>query len=169
MAVTIYGSKQLIVQIVQTVSTTQQTMSTTAFTELTSLNTAITPSNSSNKILVCVNICFGADQDSFPAYRIYRGGTWIDQSTLSSPATQTTFGGSVPNGGTGTSAIVQMGNVNFNYLDSPATVSSTTYSIQVSPMRTVNRAFYLNRAVSLGDANQLTATSTMTLYEVAYA
>lgn len=151
-------------QVLQTVSTTQQSISGTSFVELSSLNTTITPSSSANKILVCVYISFGSDTDGFPAYRLYRGTTWIDQSTSTSPATQTTFGGSVPTAGA--LATVQMGNVAFCYLDSPGTTSAVTYSIQVSPMRTTSRTFYLNRAVSLGDANQLTATSTMIVYEV---
>lgn len=167
MAITISGNGQIIKQVIQTVSTTLQTFNGTAFTELSSLNTSITPTNSSNKILVVCSITFGTGNDAFPAWRIYRGATWIDQSTASGSATQTTFGGSV---GTGSAnAYNQVGMNTFTYLDSPSTTSATTYSIQVSPMRTVARDFALNRAVSIGDANQLTGTSTMTLYEVAYA
>lgn len=156
-----------VLQVVQTVSTTLQTFSATSFTELTSLNTSITPKFSTSKILVMLSVTFGTGNDGFPAWRLYRGGTWIDQSATSAPATQTTFGGSV---GTGSANAYNQVSVNsFTYLDSPATTSSTTYSIQVSPMRSAARDFALNRATSINDSNQLTGTSTMTLFEVAYA
>ena len=61
----------------------------------------------------------------------------------------------------------QLDSLGYNYLDSPATTSATTYKVQVSPMRTTNRVFYLNRQYTIGDANQMVATSTITLMEIA--
>jgi hypothetical protein len=153
-----------IVQVVQTFSNTIQTITGTSFVELTSLNASITPTSSTNRILVVCSISFGSGNDVFPAFRMFRGATWIGQSTSSGPATQTTFGCAVPTGSA--NAFNQMGVATYTFLDSPATTSSTTYSVQASPMRTGSRTFVLNAAQSIGDANQLTATSTLTLYEV---
>lgn len=167
MAVTIRGSGQLPVQVVQTSSNTIQTISGTSFVELTSLNATITPTNSANRIMVVCSISFGSNNDAFPAFRLFRGATWISQSAASGPATQTTFGCAVPTGSA--NAFNQIGVASYTFLDSPATTSPITYSVQASPMRTASRTFVLNAAQSIGDANQLTATSTLTLYEVAYA
>jgi hypothetical protein len=167
MAVTILGSGQLPVKVVQTFSNTIQTISGTSFVELTSLNASITPTNSSNRIMVECSISFGSNNDAFPAFRMFRGATWIGQSSASGSATQTTFGCAVPTGSA--NAFNQIGVATYTFLDNPATTSSITYSVQASPMRTASRTFVLNAAQSIGDANQLTATSTLTLYEISYA
>jgi hypothetical protein len=167
MAVTISGSGQIIKQVIQTVSSTLQVVSGTSFVELSSLNTAIIPTNSANKILVQISITFGGPNDLFPAFKLFRGATWIGQSAASGPAQQTTFAVSTSYGGAG--ATVNNGLATFTYLDSPSTTSATTYSVQVSPKRTASNNFSLNKADTINDANQCTGLSTMTLYEVAYA
>jgi len=153
--------------LVQTVSThhvTSTTISGTAFTQYSGLNTAITPTSSSNKVLVTVHISFSGVADSFPAFRIYRGGTWIAQSATVSPGIETTFAHAIPTGGA--SPTTQMGVASFTFLDSPSTTSATTYSVYISPMRTTSRTLRINESYSRGDDNQYSAGSTMTLMEV---
>ena len=153
--------------LVQTVSThhvTSTTISGTAFTQYSGLNTAITPTSSSNKVLVTVHISFSGIADSFPAFRIYRGGTWIGQSATVSPGIETTFAHAIPTGGA--SPTTQMGVASFTFLDSPSTTSATTYSVYISPMRTASRTLRINESYSRGDDNQYSAGSTMTLMEV---
>ena len=167
MSVTIYGNKQLTVQVVQTVSTTQQAFYSTSFTELSSLNTTINPINSSNKILVMTSINFGAGNDDFCAWRLYRNGTWLNQSTLTDPASRTTWGDSIPTGSA--NAYHNMGLTVYRFLDSPGTTGAVTYSIQVSGRRSAAMDFTLNRSFTISDANQMTGTSTLTLMEIAYS
>jgi len=153
--------------LIQTVSThhvTSTTISGTAFTQYSGLNTSITPTSSSNKVLVTVHINMSAVGDSFPAFRIYRGGTWIGQSNTVSPGIETTFAHAVPTGGA--SATVQMGVASFTFLDSPSTTSATTYSVYISPMRTTSRTLRINESYSRGDDNQYSGGSTMILMEV---
>lgn len=153
--------------LIQTVSThhvTSTTISGTAFTQYSGLNTSITPTSSSNKILVTVHINMSAVGDSFPAFRIYRGGTWIGQSATVSPGIETTFANAVPTGGA--SVTVQMGVASFTFLDSPSTTSATTYSVYISPMRTTSRTLRINESYSRNDDNQYSGGSTMTLMEV---
>jgi hypothetical protein len=163
---TTQASAGTVLQVVQTVSTTQQTINSSSFVELTSLNTSITPKFSTSKILVIININASNADDTFPAYKLFRGATWIGQASTTGSGTPATFvGGSIAS--TFTTASVFMNNTSFNYLDSPSTTSSTTYSVQVSPMRTGARNYALNRAVTISDANQITAISTITLMEIA--
>ena len=153
--------------LVQTVSThhvTSTTISGTAFTQYSGLNTAITPTSSSNKVLVTVHISFSGVTDAFPAFKIYRGGTWIGQSATVSPGIETTFAHAIPTGGA--SPTTQMGVASFTFLDSPSTTSATTYSVYISPMRTTSRTLRINESYSRGDDNQYSAGSTMTLMEV---
>jgi hypothetical protein len=153
--------------LIQTVSThhvTSTTISGTAFTQYSGLNTSITPTSSSNKVLVTVHINMSAVGDSFPAFRIYRGGTWIGQSNTVSPGIETTFAHAVPTGGA--SVTVQMGVASFTFLDSPSTTSATTYSVYISPMRTTSRTLRINESYSRGDDNQYSGSSTMILMEV---
>ena len=103
--------------VIQVVNVTNSTyFSTTSSSPVsTGISASITPSSSSSKILVIVAAPFaGSDQTSFnPGIYLYRGGSSI----------VTTAG--ARNAGTSFTAA-------FNYLDSPATTSSTTYSLYIA-------------------------------------
>ena len=153
-----------VLQVVQTVYTTTASYAGTTFQTITGLSTSITPSSTSNKILVMVNISQGEGSDAFPAYLLQRNGTTVVIADEGSQ-TECTF------------AAVRTGNdgrdqylcepVNYQYLDSPNTTSAVSYTVQVRPMGNVSRTVYINRGESLGDANQVRATSTMILMEIA--
>ncbi len=86
----------------------------------TGLSASITPSSTSNKILVLVSQN-GVDKrtnNSYVGLKLFRGATEI-----LNPATQHNF--------TNTTLILTT-NFSFNYLDSPSTTSSTTYKTQFS-------------------------------------
>jgi len=114
-----------ILQVVSAVSTTTVTVTGTTFTD-SGLSAAITPSSSSNKILVLINQQFGifsSSAETGAGYKLLR-----DSSTI--------YGG-VQNyqlyiEATGNSAGVQLYfPANLNFLDSPSSTSSLTYKTQI--------------------------------------
>jgi len=129
-----------VLQVQQTVKT--DTFSTTTYgswVAVTGLSVSITPSASSNKILVSYNINESSDNTICYA-TIARDGTIID-------AARGATAGSRPRVTTGANygnyPTIDIGNYSFNYLDSPATTSSVTYQIYI--FGAVSGTTYINR------------------------
>ena len=112
-----------------------------------------------------VSLAQGEGGDAFPLYKLNRNGTTVVLGDAISPGTQSTF--SFVNTGADARDQYLCTQVNYTYLDSPATTSTLTYQISVSPMRTQARLYFLNRPQTIGDANQNTSTSTITAMEIA--
>ena len=92
------------------------------FYQFGGLSTSITPSSSSNKVLVIAHLSGYTQYDG--GIRISRGGTIVGSNTLASsrPKCIVEFPSNHRYNETSTNAFV--------YLDSPNTTSSTTYTIQ---------------------------------------
>lgn len=113
-------------KVLQVVSTfkndTFSTVNTTTFLDVTGLSATITPSSSSNKILVFFNLNIGPS--SIALFRLMRDSTEIAPATTS---------GSHNSGWmsyeTGDSNISEL--CSAQYLDSPATTSAVTYKVQI--------------------------------------
>jgi hypothetical protein len=144
--------------VIQVVSATYSTSSTTTSTSFvdTGLSASITPTSSSSKILVLVsmfansNVTSGNARDTGGSFRVVRTSTAIWGSN------------SQPNfyidGSTGATLSFNVHNLwNVNYLDSPATTSSTTYKIQYSALS--------GRTIGINPGS--TADSVLTLMEIA--
>jgi len=117
MAVTIRGSGQIINQIVQTSYSTYDSTTSTSFVS-TGATATITPTSASNKILVMVSFMTQhAGATGQVLSRMMRG---------SSAAFSGTMGDFYQPSGSGVS-----GNINQIWLDSPATTSATTYTLQI--------------------------------------
>jgi len=154
-----------VVQVLQTALTTSFSVSVSAnnFTAVTGLSQAITPASSSNKVLVrAVISCSPASATDGIYFKIFRGVTAITEGTSVGSRTAV---------GTGSQLNTLYGlqtNV-IEFLDSPATTSSTTYSIQVSQVNNAGTVTcYINRSVT--DTNSSTfprGISTITCMEVA--
>ena len=121
--------------VVQTKSThkadTFNTTSTT-YTDITGLNVDITPTSSSNKILVLANISYGGNTNLYGFGRLVRtisGGsaTAIGMGNASSNRTQAGF--PIQNVDIG-NAVYHVKESSFMFLDSPNTTTSTNYKIQ---------------------------------------
>ena len=115
-----------IVQIKQTVKTDVFSSSTNgSFFDLTGMSVSITPTSSTSKILILVNL-----EVSMPAelsvYRLLRGSTVINASTV---GTSLNGFGMCDGEAYGTTSRITE-DVTCTFLDSPATTSSTTYKIQ---------------------------------------
>ena len=107
-----------VLQVVNVTYGTFTTFTTSTFVD-SGLTGSITPSNSTSKILVQVNLagCGKTGTDSAFVAKLVRGSTTI-----------TNMEGNA--GSTGTSSTSSIGTVAISYLDSPATTSSTTYKVQ---------------------------------------
>ena len=141
-----------VLQVVQTVKTDTFSTTSTSMTDVTGLSASITPSSSSNKILVNANFSSSTSADSrVNVFNLLRGSTTIAQPSGSGGFKGTRQGYIINNGNLIT--------VDFNFLDSPSTTSATTYKIQM----------YVNGDTGyVGDrsADDFDNISTITLMEI---
>ena len=101
----------------------------------------------------------------YPAFLVDRNGTTITIGDASGVATRTSFAGNDLSNGAATP--YRPTPAMFQHLDSPATTSALTYKIRCSTGRTAANAIRINGAYNIGDANQMTTTSSITLMEIA--
>jgi hypothetical protein len=136
-----------VLQVVQGTYSTQTTTSSSTFSD-TGLTASITPSSSSNKILVFVSHagCLKYNTNTTIGMKIVRNSTDIHVFGGRSGLTD----GTVANG---------IGTMSTVYLDSPSTTSSTTYKTQYNSNN--NTGFTL-----LQDSTAGTVVSTITLVEI---
>ena len=150
-----------ILQVIQTVKT--DTFSTTSsngsYSDVTGLAASITPSSSSNKILVTVSVN-GGGSGWANYYKLYRGSTALGVGDdFGGSSSQSTFGSD------GDQAPDSTNTSTYMYLDSPSSTSSTTYKIAVGHRSTGTA--YINRpSVTSNQDWAYSASSTITLQEV---
>ena len=155
-----------VINIVSTTKTDTFSHTSTSYADVTGLTASITPSSSSNKILIMVGINAGYEDDGTTsrrgAFSIFKGDTNLITPTSSGSR----IGGIVeimenvhPYGSV---------NIGYTFLDSPATTSSTTYSVRVKNHGGGSSAVYVNRGTDDGDSNiTVRGASTITLMEIA--
>ena len=149
-----------VLQVVQTVKTDTFSSSTTnSWVDITGLSVSITPSSSSNKILVMAQVmAAGAVTTNNVLLRLVRDSTAIDVGATASnrvPSFACTQASNDNN---------NANNVNASYLDSPATTSSTTYKIQAWSN---SATMYINRSPNDTDASYAPrGASTITVLEI---
>jgi hypothetical protein len=128
-----------VLQVVQATKTDSFTTTSTSFTTPTGLSLSITPSSSSNKILIFANIGFEISGDAGHGYgSIRRDSTDIFIGDAAGSRPRATFAQN-NSGGNGTVAFSMV------YLDSPSTTSSTSYSINVRSSN--GTTVFVNRSV----------------------
>ena len=149
--------------ILQVVSTTKtDTFSTTSssFTAITGLSATITPSSASNKILVLVDLfTSNSTNTAQDMVRLMRDATAISVGAASgSRAPTSVYSFVTPNNSSGNQSGI-------NFLDSPATTSAITYSLQ---SKTSGGTHYVNRTGADSDNGNFPRTASgITLMEVA--
>jgi hypothetical protein len=142
-----------VLQVVSTNKNDTFSTSSTTFTDVTGLSVSITPTSTSSKILVVVDTNYSPSGTStLVVFNLVR-----DSTNIAQPATASTYTGSFV---AYTNAADTMLTPSFNFLDSPATTSATTYKIQV---RINSGTMYLNRRFTTDTAS----TSTITVMEIA--
>ena len=147
--------------ILQVVSTTKtdaySNAAQNAWNDVTGLSVSITPSSSSNKILVTGQLSYAAASNLY--FRLVRASTAIAVGDTAGSRISCTgaSGYNFADGNVGE-------NANFEFLDSPSATTSTTYKIQVYGF---NITQYVNRVVTDTDsAISPRNVSTITVTEV---
>ena len=149
-----------VLQVVSTVKTSVFSTGSTSWIDITGMAATITPSSTSSKIFIQVDVTVGTGSNSYSFGRLMRGSTAIGIGDASSNRNRVTFSLS----GNSTH-VTKSDNRGCNFLDSPSTTSATTYKVQVKTSQTVK----INTTGE--DENHATtglrAVSTITLMEIA--
>ena len=149
-----------IVQILTSTKVDTFTTTSSTYADVSGLSVSITPTSTSNKIYIVVTVHNGGEGGSYCGYRVLRDSTIVTQGThATGNRSNVTFGGRIDQ------PYESMMN-SFNFLDSPATTSATTYKVQMSSLF-ASRMVTLNRTND--DANEtysMSGTCTITVMEV---
>lgn len=142
-----------VLQVVQATNSTQTTNSSATWAT-TGLAATITPTSSTSKILArfSPNIYFGSANSIGCGLRIDRAGTTVYTTGLANNVSAITVLG---------------GNYCIEYLDSPATISSTTYTLQFNCPFANSPTTYPTINYTGYNANGLTLYSAVILMEIA--
>ena len=149
-----------VLQVVQTVKTTDfsASLATDTVTDITGLSASITPSSSSNKILVSYNIMVHTTSGS-GKIQLMRDSTKICINTSTSGfEAQTSMAHN--------DAVFAMTGTSMSFLDSPSTTSSITYKPQLSHASGLTKTVYVNAPESPSSRHGR-FTSQITLMEIA--
>jgi len=150
-----------VLQVVSTTLTTGFSASVNnSFSAVTGLTASITPTSSSSKVMVLVTMTVGSDTNYLNA-QLTRGGSAIS-GAIATTAGSRSLGTSAawPAQTYGTYAMA------FNYLDSPATTSATTYGVQIGNSGAATLCVNQSQADD-NIAGRTRGTSTITVMEIA--
>ena len=142
-----------ILQVVQTFKNDSFSTTSTSYVDITGFSVTITPSSTSNKILLLNFAGLSTDGNSSVQYiNLLRGSTAIAQPSVSTgfSSTATMFPQSISN----------MISWSYSFLDSPNTTSATTYKWQIKGYTGTQ---YINQRA----LNDMPRTATMIAMEVA--
>jgi len=145
-------------QVVSVSKTDAFTTTSTSLTALTGLTASITPTATSSKILVSVNIgAADATSDIIIIFQLLRGATVIGSGDASGSTSRVMFTQHTPANNRASSQSNQ-------FLDAPSSTSEQTYSIKTSCN---SGTMYINRSSNDGDGPTYGRTiSTITLTEI---
>jgi hypothetical protein len=154
------GGAGKILQVVSTAKTDTFTMTSSTFADVTGLSASITPSSTSNKVLVMVHMTITGNTatDNTAMIRLLRDSTDILLGDTASSRTRVTQQVDPTDGNATSSAAIV-------YLDSPSSTSALTYKIQVAASNSGD--VYVNRSGTDTDASSVgRGTCTITVMEV---
>lgn len=156
-----WNSVTSIGQVVSTVLTSTYTDSSASgtLTTITGLSATITPRLSTSKILILASVTVGGTDASRFVFGLTGGNSATGYIGDASGTRKRVATGQVPADANG------FMNVSLMFLDSPATTSSTTYSVQGAAL--AGETLYINRAGTDTDGtNRGRGASTITVMEV---
>lgn len=140
-----------VLQVVSAASTTRQTTSSTSYVD-TALTASITPSSTSNKILVIVSYSLGNTNSSYASWsRLLRDSTEIAQRTYYAGGVGSTYASI---------------SANLTILDTPATTSAITYKMQIKSDNASGTTSFNGPETMSYSGGTPTNTSTITLMEI---
>ena len=156
-----------ILQVVQTVKNDTASVSNATYADISGLTATITPSSTSNKILVSFVLQYGGHNNSYVAWKAYRDSTLLPVGTQGTGSqTNASFGGfqGQDNDQYGVQTAA------WQYLDSPSSTSALTYKLQWASVYQPGGSYhiYLNRPQNAdGNAYNIFGVSSVTVMEVA--
>ena len=119
------GGGTQIGQVVSTNKTDTFSTTSTSYTDITGLSVSITPTLATSKVLVMVSFSASVSTDIAVMFQLVRGSTAINIGDAAGSRTRASAS-MITNADT-----TQFGTFNWQYLDSPATTSATTYKVQM--------------------------------------
>ena len=146
-----------VMQVESLFTANQQTTTSTSFVDVTGMSQTITPSSTSNKILVTCSFFAGSIPSANPYYRLLRGSTILGQ--ISNNSVNMTFFGINPQSPDTDRA---GDTVTLTFLDSPASTSEQTYKLQFRTSNGSYTAYFGRRDID----TQTNAGSGITLQEI---
>jgi len=152
--------------ILQVVSTTKTdafsaVLASGADTAITGLSVSITPTSTSSKVYVIASVS-NAVAVTAADLILKRDSTEIGLGNAVGSRGRVTAGGNSP------ASSRELNSSAINFLDSPSTTSSITYSINIFNGRNSSDTVYVNRSSADADASNFTrSSSTITVMEVA--
>lgn len=155
-----------VLQVQQTVKTDTFTSNEqTNFVDVTGMSVAITPSSSSNKILISYNIGTSIVNGAYSCYlKLLRGSTDIAIGDADGNRIRVTTSALSNTSAGGYNVYFQT----LNFLDSPSTTSATTYKVQARGWNTSAGNFHVNRTnIDTNSVDTARFVSTITAMEIA--
>ena len=149
-----------VLQVVTTETANQCSTTSNTLTDCTPMTVNITPSATTSKILVMVNMNLGGSADQRAGVALRRGSTDIFQGADSSNRQGVTSAHVAAEDNS-------IYNIAFQCLDSPSSTSALTYHIQVSAQAAGSETLYLNRTGTNADQQYTKQTkSAITVMEI---
>ena len=150
-----------VLQVKSTTIVAMYSSNSSSFADITGLSVAITPSSSSNKILVFASLQFGTNSASgYPVFRMLRDSTEINSGTVVGSRISGILLSNIYSNDAGSGLMM-----NTHFLDSPATTSATTYKIQGK--QSGGNWLYVGQSGNDPDGtNSVRSASTITVMEV---
>jgi len=150
-----------VLQVISSASTTKQSSSSETYADVSGLSASITPSSSSNKVLVIVHVNNVANSGgSATQLKLLRDSTVVTKTTTSGGnATANAFS----SGGSQSSNADRINTMpSISFLDSPSSTSSLTYKVQFRTSSSSNTAYVCGWALN----DDVAGVATITLMEI---
>jgi len=153
-----------VLQVVSSTKTDTFSVTGTTFTDVPDLSVTITPTSTSSKILVSVDIHLDSSI-RYAAAKLYRGSTIIALGDTDNSRARIFIAAQRNQEAPNDEYVLH--NQSGSYLDSPATASAVTYKIQVGNTYDVNGVTYVNRPSNNDNYSYIPrGISTITLMEI---
>ena len=148
-----------ILQVISDTKTDTQSFQSQSFQTISGLSVDITPSSSSNKVLVHYSVSVSCN--NYGMFNLRRAGTEILRGDADGNRTRCTFESGVMNQ-------YEMQICSGTFLDSPSSTSALTYDIQCATPDSSSSELFINRYKTDNNSSYVgRATSTITVMEVA--
>ena len=148
-----------VLQVVSTTKTDTFSTTSTTMTDITGLSVSVTPSSTSNKVLVFIAVQISQNNLGYGNVQIVRDSTAIAIGDTAGSRSRITVGGRSNDQGI---------TYPMMYLDSPNTTSATTYKLQLASVQGgAGSTAYINRTVTDTDVDDnYRSVSSITVMEI---